>query len=203
MCDVRIEVLADHRERVLELEQPAHREILALHGDDHLVGRGERIHRQESQRRRRIDADEVVIIANDLQRLVQRALAADLHRHRDLGAGEVDRGHRDVDLAAPDDLADREIVHQHVEHRAARASRGRSPATSSGCPADPCPRTGRGDPPRRRRRRGSGSSSSWRRRPSDWRRRSPWPGRSRHAPFGVAETSSGDLVRPRPGNPPT
>ena len=63
---VRIQVLADHGEGVLELEEPAHREILALHGDDHLVGRGQRVHRQESQRRRRIDADEVVITANRL-----------------------------------------------------------------------------------------------------------------------------------------
>src|SRR5436853_531216 len=33
--DVRVEVLADHRHRVLELDQPPHRQILALHGDDH------------------------------------------------------------------------------------------------------------------------------------------------------------------------
>ena len=57
MSHVRIQVLADHRERVLELQQPTHRQILALHGDDHLVGRRQRVHRQESQRRRRIDAD--------------------------------------------------------------------------------------------------------------------------------------------------
>src|SRR4051812_48119047 len=90
--DVRIEVLADHGERVLELEEPAHRQILALHRDDHLVGGRERIHRQESQRRRRIDAHEVVITAYAAQRLVQRTLAPDLHRHRDLHVPEVDRG---------------------------------------------------------------------------------------------------------------
>src|SRR3954453_22987556 len=32
--DIRIEVLADHGERVLELKEPAHRQILALHRDD-------------------------------------------------------------------------------------------------------------------------------------------------------------------------
>src|SRR4051794_7463765 len=83
--DIRIEVLADHGERVLELKEPAHREILALDGDDHLVGCRQSVHRQESQRRRRIDAHEVVITANRVERLVERALAADLHRHRDLG----------------------------------------------------------------------------------------------------------------------
>src|SRR6185437_9602469 len=36
--DVRVEVLADHRQRVLELDEPAQREVLALDGDDHAVG---------------------------------------------------------------------------------------------------------------------------------------------------------------------
>src|SRR3954453_23574887 len=43
---VRVEVLADHLKGVLKLEQPAHREILALHRDDHVVGRRQRVHRQ-------------------------------------------------------------------------------------------------------------------------------------------------------------
>ena len=165
--------------------EPAHREILALHGDDHLVGRGQCVHRQESQRRRRIDADEVVIVVNDPQRLVQRALAADLHRHRDLGSGEVDRGHRDVDLAAADDLRGSACRAPARRTSTRPASRDRCPATSSGSPAGPCRCTGPGAPPRRRRRRDSGSWSSSRPRPSGWRRRSPWP---RHAPFEVAGT---------------
>ena len=44
--DIRIEVFLNHRERVLELEQPAHREVLALHRNDHLVRRGERVDRK-------------------------------------------------------------------------------------------------------------------------------------------------------------
>ena len=104
-------------QRVLQLDQAAHRQILALHGDDHLVGRRQRVDRQQSQGRRRVDADEVVVVRNGPQRLVQRALAADLHRHRDLGAGEVDRGAGDVDLARADHLADRQVVHEHVVHR--------------------------------------------------------------------------------------
>src|SRR5437588_6405557 len=58
--DAGIEILADHRERVLQLDQPAHRQILALHGDDHLVGGRERVDRQQPEAGRRADADEVV-----------------------------------------------------------------------------------------------------------------------------------------------
>ena len=57
-----VEVLADHGEGVLELDQPAHRQILALHGDDHLVGRRQGVDREQSEARRRVDADEVVVV---------------------------------------------------------------------------------------------------------------------------------------------
>ena len=50
-------------------------------------------------------------------RLLERALAADLRAHRDLGAGQVDRADRDVDLALLDDLGDGHPVDEHVEHR--------------------------------------------------------------------------------------
>ena len=65
----------------------------------------------------RVDADEVVVLEDRLEGLLQRALAADHRRHRDLRAGEVDRGAGDVDLALADHLADRDLVHEHVVHR--------------------------------------------------------------------------------------
>ena len=49
--DVRVQVLADHRECVLELDQATHREILALDGDDHLVGRRQGVDRQQPEAR--------------------------------------------------------------------------------------------------------------------------------------------------------
>src|SRR5947209_1348478 len=45
--DVRVEVLADHRQRVLELDEAAQREVLALDGDDDALGRDERVDRQQ------------------------------------------------------------------------------------------------------------------------------------------------------------
>src|SRR5437588_6164902 len=58
--DVRVEVLPDHAQRVLELHEPAPREVLALDGDDHGARGDERVDRQEAERRRRVDQDEVV-----------------------------------------------------------------------------------------------------------------------------------------------
>src|SRR3954453_6080206 len=115
--DVGVELLPDHRERVLELDQPAHGQILALHGDDLLVRRRQGVDRQQPEAGRRVDADEVVVLLDRRQRLLQRPLAADHGRHRDLSAGEVDRGAGHVDLALADHLTDGGLVHEDVVHR--------------------------------------------------------------------------------------
>ena len=116
--DVRVEVLADHRQRVLELHEPAQRQVLALHRHDHAVGRDEGVDRQQAERRRRVDEDVVVRLLDGLKRLLEGALAADHRGERQLGAGEVDRGDGQVDLALADDLSDRKLVDEDVEHRA-------------------------------------------------------------------------------------
>src|SRR3954452_2608748 len=110
------EVLPDHREGVLKLDEAAHREVLALDRHDHLVGGGECVHGQQSEAGRRVDADEVVVIADAVDRLLQRPLAADLGAHRYHRAGEIDGCDRDVYLAGDDDLRKRDVVDEHVEH---------------------------------------------------------------------------------------
>src|SRR5580765_734281 len=116
--DVRVQVLANHAQRVLQLHEPAQGEVLALHGDDH-AGRGdERVDRQQSERGRRVDDDEVVGRQHRRQRLLEGALPADHARQRELGAGEVDRRDSEVDLAVVEDLLEREPVDEHVVHRA-------------------------------------------------------------------------------------
>src|ERR687898_772539 len=114
--DAGVEVLPDHLKRVLKLDESAHREVLALHRDDHLIGGGERVHGEQPETGRGVDADEVVVVAYLVQGLLKRALATDLGAHRDLGAGEVDRSYGDIDLALDDHLADRDPVDEHVEH---------------------------------------------------------------------------------------
>src|SRR3954452_13891394 len=110
--DLGVEVLPDHGERVLKLDQAPHRQILALHGDDDLVGGRQGVDGEQPEARRGVDADEVVVAHDRLERLLQRALAADLRGHRDLGAGEVDRRAGNVHLATADDFTDRGVVHE-------------------------------------------------------------------------------------------
>src|SRR3954454_19698526 len=75
--DLRVQVLADHRERVLELHEAAQREVLALHRDDDAVRGHQRVDRQQAERRRRVDQDVVVGVAHGRESFLQRALAAD------------------------------------------------------------------------------------------------------------------------------
>ena len=88
------------------------------------------------ERRRRVDEDVVVVGEHRHERLLERALAADHRRQRELGAGEVDRGRpRCRPRDGLDHVLHRQLVHEHVEHRAARAARGRCPGSSSGSTA--------------------------------------------------------------------
>ena len=99
ICDVRVQVLAHHLQRVLELDEPAQRQVLGLDGHDDPGRRDERVDRQQAERRRGVDQDVVVARLDRLERLLQRPLAPDLGRQRHVGAGEVDRCDGDVDLA--------------------------------------------------------------------------------------------------------
>ena len=49
MLDLGVEVLADHLERLLELQQAAQREVLALHGHDDALGGGQRVDGQQPE----------------------------------------------------------------------------------------------------------------------------------------------------------
>ena len=132
---LRVQVLAHHRERVLELHEAAQREVLGLHRHDHAGRRDERVDRQQAERRRRVDEDVVVAVLDRRERLLERALAADLARQRHVGAGEVDRGDGDVDLAAARSPARSASGARARRTSTARSCPGSGPATSSGCPA--------------------------------------------------------------------
>src|SRR3954454_4477356 len=73
---VGIQVLADHAERVLELDQPAQRQVLALHRNDDAVGSGQGVDREQAERRRGVDEDVLVGRAQRQERLLERPLTA-------------------------------------------------------------------------------------------------------------------------------
>ena len=151
--DVRVEVLPDHRERVLKLDQAAHRQILALDGDDHLVGGRQRVDRQQPEARRRVDEHEVVVLV-DLGRAPSAASArgrsSSTSRSRRRRGRSTRRRRRPRACGSP---RGSRCGARARRTSTSRACPGRCPATSSGCPAGPCRSTGRGGPPRRRPRR--------------------------------------------------
>ena len=56
----RVQARADELDRVEELGETLERVVLALHGNEHAVGRGERVHGQRAERRGAVDEDERV-----------------------------------------------------------------------------------------------------------------------------------------------
>ncbi|MNX70563.1 hypothetical protein D3C86_1018250 [compost metagenome] len=76
----------DALDGVDQIGKPFQREILALHRDDHTVGRGKAVKRQQRQRGRTIDQHEVVLAGDGVERGLQLAFAL-IHLHQvDLGA---------------------------------------------------------------------------------------------------------------------
>ena len=74
--DVRIQVLPHDLQRVLQLRETAQREVFGLHRHDHACGCDERVDRQQPERRRRVDENEVVVVFDRGKRLFERSLAA-------------------------------------------------------------------------------------------------------------------------------
>ena len=74
------------------------RVVLALDRHDHVVGRGQPVDGQQTERRRAVDEHEVVLVADRVERPLELELAAEGGDELDLGAGEVDgrRDHEEV-----------------------------------------------------------------------------------------------------------
>ena len=87
----------------------------------HLVGGRQAVDGEQAERRRAVDEDEVVVVADLVERLLQAQLPAERRHQLDLGAGQVEgrRGHEEV--LAPtgrlDAVLDGRVVHDHVVHR--------------------------------------------------------------------------------------
>ena len=113
---VRVEILADHLEGPLELQQAAQREVLALHGHNHALGGRERVDGEQAQRGRRVEEDVVVALAHRVEGALQGALAPDHLGERHLCARKVDGGGGHVELALVDDVLDGRAMHEDVVH---------------------------------------------------------------------------------------
>jgi len=88
-----------------QVRQPLEREVLAVERNQHRVGGDEGIQREETQRWRRVDEDEVELIAQRLEEIAEPALARE---HRD----ELDLGTREVPVRRNEP----QVLHGSLEH---------------------------------------------------------------------------------------
>ena len=89
-----IERDADAAQRGDEIGQAFEREVFAVQRDEHRVGGDERVEREQAERRRGIDQDEVEARAQRLEERAETAIAIGERDQLDLGAGEI-AGRRD------------------------------------------------------------------------------------------------------------
>ena len=72
---LRVQLRLDNLDGIQQLGDTLQREVLTLHGDDDRVRRRQRIHRDETQRGRAVDEDEVVVLLQRLQQMRHDLLA--------------------------------------------------------------------------------------------------------------------------------
>ena len=63
-----VQRFADPRDQRRELREAFERVVFSLYGDEHFAGRGQRVERQQAERRRAIDKDVIVPAGNGLER---------------------------------------------------------------------------------------------------------------------------------------
>ena len=115
---VRIDVLLDQAHVPQELPQPLERVVLALDRNDELLRGGERVDRQQAERRRAVEEDEVIPTFPDrIQGLLEPGLSGELADQLDLRARQIDR-RRDrmesFDRGVDDGVVDGGLRHDHV-----------------------------------------------------------------------------------------
>ena len=95
-----IEVRLHQRDVAQQLPETLERVVLALDRDDHVVRGGQAVDGQQPERRRAVDQREVVVEPRDLrQRPAQLQLPGERGDELDLGAGEIDGGRDDEEVA--------------------------------------------------------------------------------------------------------
>ena len=72
-----------------EIGESFEREVFAVERDQHGVGGDERVEREQAERRRRVDEDEVESFAQRLEQIAETALAVGQRHELDFGAGEI------------------------------------------------------------------------------------------------------------------
>ena len=114
---LRIQVLADHRKRVLELHEPAQREVLALDRNDHAVEATSALMVSRPSDGGVSIRTVVVGVPHRCERFLERTFAADHARERKFApARSIEETARSTSTWWITS-SDRKPVHEHIEHR--------------------------------------------------------------------------------------
>ena len=97
-CSVGLSASRTRQITLGELRESFERVELGLHRNDAVVRGGQRVDRQQSERRRRIDQHEVVARRDRRERLTQARFARERGDELDVGAGEIDRRGREPQI---------------------------------------------------------------------------------------------------------
>ena len=88
----RVQLAADHPQRVEELDQPLERQVLGLDRHDHPVGGDQRVDADRAERGRAVEDGDREALADRAEAVAQARLGALEPRQLDRGAGEVAAG---------------------------------------------------------------------------------------------------------------
>ena len=89
---VGVECRLHQLDRPQQLTQPLECVVLALHRNQYRIGCGQGVDRKQTQARRAIDQDVVVLVADPLERLLQSELSRYLRYQFHFGAGKITVG---------------------------------------------------------------------------------------------------------------
>ena len=120
---VGFRLLRDELDVAQELAQTLEGVVLALDRHQHLAGRGQAVDRQQAERGRAVDEHEVVVVEDRLEGPAEAQLPAEGRHQLDLGAGQVEAGGRDeqvahggrLDAVLEGDVVQHDVVHRRLE----------------------------------------------------------------------------------------
>jgi len=118
--ELRVQHSAHQIERLLELPEAFERIVLALDRNEHRLGGGQRVHRQQPERRRAVDQQVIPVVGRRFEAGSQARFPGDLIHELHLGAREIDgcRHHRQVlNSRVHNRRADRSAVTQALVDR--------------------------------------------------------------------------------------
>ncbi len=132
--EARVHAVLHAVDRRHQVGEALERVVLALQRDEHAVGRVERVHREQAQRRRAVDEDVVEVFflgEESAERVLEEHVAVGVIDELDLEPHEVLRRGRDAqggDVGADEDLAQRRAADECIIHTALDAPRSHSHA---------------------------------------------------------------------------